>query len=326
MRRQSSLMWAVEVSAAGDERPARLLMMVTAACFDRIGDRVRLSPPVPVTCEETLSCTVVVLLRTGRRACGPCSENQRSLGSHACVQIGVACCTWIFRVPAPRDDPTTQESDEEEAMAKSAQQDNRRVRAAQIQEQHRRAERRRSLLIIAPAVVVAVLLVGSAVFVMVGQQRNQAEVEAAARAPIEGVESFPDLSRNHVETAVDYPQSPPVGGDHAPIWTNCGAYEEPVEASQAVHSLEHGAVWIGYDPALGADQVEKLTGLAEANSYVVLSPVEDVPSPISVSAWGKQLQVDSVEDPRLAAFVQKYQQGPQTPEPGAACTGGAGGM
>lgn len=211
-------------------------------------------------------------------------------------------------------------------MAKSSPQRDRRARAAQIQEQHRRAERRRSLLIIAPAVAVAAVLIGSAVFVVVGQQREQAEVEAAAKAPIEDVESFSGLSRNHVETAVDYPQSPPVGGDHAPIWTNCGAYQQPVEPTQAVHSLEHGAVWIGYDPTLGASQVEKLTGLAETNSYVLLSPVEGVPSPVAVSAWGKQLQVDSAEDPRLAAFVQKYQQGPQTPEPGAACTGGAGGM
>ena len=211
-------------------------------------------------------------------------------------------------------------------MAKSVQQPDRRARAAQIQEHHRRAERRRSLLIITPAVVVAALLIGSAVFVMVGQQRDQAEVEAAAKAPIEGVESFPDLSRNHVETAMDYPQSPPVGGDHAPVWTNCGTYQQPVESTQAVHSLEHGAVWIGYDPDLDTDQVEKLTGLAEANSYVLLSPVDGVPSPISASAWGKQLQVDSAEDPRLAAFVQKYQQGQQAPEPGAACTGGAGGM
>lgn len=210
-------------------------------------------------------------------------------------------------------------------MTKSATEQDRRALAAKIREEHRRAERRRSMLIIVPAAMVAMLLVGSAVFVMVGQQREQAEVEAAAKGPIEGVESFSDLTRNHVDTAADYPQSPPVGGDHAPIWTNCGAYQEPVEPSQAVHSLEHGAVWVGYDPALAADQVERLTSLAESNSHVLVSPVGGLPSPVTVSAWGKQLQVDGAEDPRLAAFLQKYQQGPQAPEPGAACTGGAGG-
>lgn len=211
-------------------------------------------------------------------------------------------------------------------MAKSATEQDRRALAAKIQEEHRRAERRRSMSIIAPAVMVALLLVGSAVYAMLGEQREQADLEAAAMGPIEGVESSSDLTRNHVDTGVDYPQSPPVGGDHAPIWTNCGAYEEPVEPSQAVHSLEHGAVWIGYAPELGAEEVGKLAGLAESNSYVLVSPVDGLPSPVTASAWGKQLQVDGAGDPRLAAFVQKYQQGPQTPEPGAACTGGAGGI
>lgn len=211
-------------------------------------------------------------------------------------------------------------------MAKSATEQDRRALAAKIQEEHRRAERRRSMLIIAPAVVVALLLVGSAVYAMLGEQREQADFEAAAMGPIEGVESFSDLTRNHVDTVVDHPQTPAVGGDHAPIWTNCGVYREPVPPSQAVHSLEHGAVWIGYDPELGAEEVGKLAGLAESNSYVLVSPVDGVPSPVTASAWGKQLQVDGAGDPRLAAFVQKYQQGPQTPEPGAACTGGAGGM
>ena len=182
------------------------------------------------------------------------------------------------------------------------------------------------MLFIAPSVVVAMLLVGSAVFVMVDQQREQAEADAAAKGPIVGVESFSDLTRNHVDTGVDYPQSPPIGSDHAPIWTNWCAYQEPVEPSQAVHSLEHGAVWVGYDPALGADQVERLARLAESDRYVLVSPVDGLPSPMTVSACGKQLKVVGAEDPRLAAFLQKYQQSPQAPEPGAACTGGAGGM
>lgn len=211
-------------------------------------------------------------------------------------------------------------------MATKNDQPDRRARTAQIQDQHRRAERRRSLLIIGPAIAVAALMIGSAVFVVVGQQREQAQVEAAAKAPIEGVQDFPDLSRNHVETAVDYPQTPPVGGDHAPVWMNCGVYTDPVEPTQAVHSLEHGAVWLGYQPDLAAAEVEKLTTLAEANSYVLLSPVDGAPSPVTASAWGKQLAADGAEDPRLATFVQKFQQGPQTPEPGAACSGGVGGM
>ena len=204
----------------------------------------------------------------------------------------------------------------------------RRARTTQMQAYQRRAERRRNLLTIGTAVVLAVALVGSAVFFTYRGQQKRADVEAAtkaaAEAPIEGVQDFPDLSRNHVTTAVDYPQDPPVGGDHAGVWTNCGTYTDPVEPTQGVHSLEHGAVWITYRPDLSPEQVEILTQLAQTNSYALLSPFEGLPSPVTASAWGMQLAVDGATDPRLAAFLQKYAQGPQTPEPGAACTGGAG--
>ena len=38
-----------------------------------------------------------------------------------------------------------------------------------------------------------------------------------------------------------------------------------------------------------------------------------------------QLALTGADDPRLEAFVKQYRQGPQTPEPGAACTGGSDG-
>ena len=201
----------------------------------------------------------------------------------------------------------------------------RRARAAEIQDQHRRAERRRSLLIIGPAIGVAAVLVGMAAIAVVGQQQEQEQVEAAARQPIEGVEEFNDLTRNHVDGPVDYPQTPAVGGDHAPIWTNCGAYSQPVETTQAVHSLEHGAVWLSYRPDLPKEQVAELTSLAGSQDYLLLSPVAGQASPVTVTAWGKQLSVDSSSDGRLAPFIQKYRQGPQTPEPGAVCSGGVQG-
>jgi hypothetical protein len=97
-----------------------------------------------------------------------------------------------------------------------------------------------------------------------------------------------------------------------------------VSNEQSVHSLEHGAAWITYQADLAPEQVEVLTQLAEADDYALLSPVEELESPVVASAWGVQLALDDAEDPRLALFMEKYLQGEQTPEPGAACTGGVG--
>lgn len=142
---------------------------------------------------------------------------------------------------------------------------------------------------------------------------------------IAGEEKFGPFPANvHVNGAVNYAQSPPVGGEHSPSWQNCGIYAEAIRSETAVHSLEHGAVWITYRPDLPADQVEQLRSLVRGRSYTLLSPYPDLDRPIAASAWGVQLKVDSPTDERLGTFIAKYRQGPQTPEPGAACVGGVG--
>jgi len=146
----------------------------------------------------------------------------------------------------------------------------------------------------------------------------------AASRPISGVVTYAHLSRQHVTGKVSYAQNPPVGGNHSAQWLNCGIYDSPVPNENAVHSLEHGAVWITYTPTLAQAQVQRLIDAVKGQAYVILSPYPDLPAPVVASAWGTQLKLQSATDPRLAEFIQKYQQGPQTPEPGGECTGGVG--
>ena len=128
----------------------------------------------------------------------------------------------------------------------------------------------------------------------------------------------------HTGGDVDYEQNPPAGGAHNPVWQNCGYYDKPIRDENAVHSLEHGAVWITYSPDLPQDQVDELRGIAESQSYTLVSPYSDLPdnAPVVASAWGKQVLLDGADDPDLESFIDAYSQGPQTPEPGAICTNG----
>lgn len=138
---------------------------------------------------------------------------------------------------------------------------------------------------------------------------------------ISGVETFENTS-NHVEGDVEYPQSPPTGGDHAAGWLNCGIYTEPVPEENAVHSLEHGAVWITYDPD-AVDQAD-LDGLKAKlpSSYVILSPLEGLDAPVVMSGWNTQLALDGPDDERVEDFLTAYWRSQTVPEPTAACTGG----
>ena len=135
----------------------------------------------------------------------------------------------------------------------------------------------------------------------------------------EGTETYTGLTRNHVDTPVDYPQTPPVGGNHNPVWQNCQYYDTSVPNERAVHSLEHGAVWITYSPDTSQADRDVLKAIAEQGDHILVSEYDGLPSPIVATAWGKQLLLQSVSDPRLQQFVDVFQSGPQTPEPGVTC-------
>ena len=195
-----------------------------------------------------------------------------------------------------------------------------RERVARIRAEQRRRERRRNILL-GTGIAVAALAVAGAVSLSFALR--------GGAASIRGVQSFSGLARTHVSRAVSYPQQPPDGGPHSPVWLNCGIYTRPVPSTNAVHSLEHGAVWVTYRPDLPTAAVSQLRDLVRGQSprtrgYLILSPYPGLPAPVVASAWGKQLRLTHASDPRLPQFITTYAQGPQTPERGATCSGGTG--
>ncbi|WP_244209461.1 DUF3105 domain-containing protein [Rathayibacter festucae] len=161
----------------------------------------------------------------------------------------------------------------------------------------------------------AVVAIGGIVAVTV--LGNQQIVEARQ---IDGLQTF-ENDATHVAGTVDYEQTPPAGGPHNAVWMNCGVYNEPVPNENAVHDLEHGAVWATYDPSLPQSEVDALIA-AMPETYAVVSPYEGLDSPIVLSAWDAQVAIDSPEDPRIDAFIERFWQSSTAPEPGAPCTGG----
>jgi hypothetical protein len=140
---------------------------------------------------------------------------------------------------------------------------------------------------------------------------------------LEGVLTFGSQSRDHDQEA-EFAEVglPPTGGTHNPRWQNCGIYDTPVDNSLAVHSLEHGAVWLSYHSDLPAEKVEALRDLVRGKTYTLMAPFPDLQGDVVMSAWSRQLVIDSFPDERVEDFIGRYRQ--QGPEPGAACTGGVG--
>ncbi|MER6676947.1 DUF3105 domain-containing protein [Streptomyces sp. NPDC000983] len=206
----------------------------------------------------------------------------------------------------------------------------RQARIAEMRRAEQARERRNRILTIGASVtVVAALVVGGVVLVQSQSDDSDSadgKTTGSLVAGADGISTWKGgkLSQTHVSKKVDYPVEPPVGGDHNPVWQNCNGdvYTEAVANENAVHSLEHGAVWVTYSSKASEADVKALTEKVKKTPYTLMSPYEDQKSPIMLSAWGAQRTVTSASDPNLDKFFEKYVQGEQTPEPGAACTGG----
>ncbi|MEV7979448.1 DUF3105 domain-containing protein [Streptomyces sp. NPDC086519] len=211
------------------------------------------------------------------------------------------------------------------------------ARKARIEEMRRaeqaRERRNRILTIGASVVVVAGLVVGGVVLVnsQSGKSDSASDTKGGSGdsghfvTGSDGVRTWTGkLSRTHVTGTVGYPMHPPVGGNHNPVWLNCNGnvYTEAVKDENAVHALEHGAVWVTYTDKAKKSDVDKLAAKVKQTPYSLMSPYANQTSPIELSAWGHQLSVTSADDPKVGKFFETYVQGKQTPEPGASCTGG----
>ncbi|MER5777162.1 DUF3105 domain-containing protein [Streptomyces sp. NPDC002039] len=212
------------------------------------------------------------------------------------------------------------------ASRTSPDQNDRQARIAEMRRADKARDRRNKIIAITASTAVVAALVGFGSWVLLSQKQKEKNDEAARKAPVSGEQTWDakKLGRNHVETVVKYEMNPPVGGDHHPRWTNCDGdvYANPLPQVNAVHSLEHGAVWVTYNEKAAKADVDTLAAKVGKTPYTMMSPVKEQAGAIMLSAWGKQLTVEKADDPRVAQFFTKYVQGPQTPEPGAACTNG----
>jgi hypothetical protein len=194
-------------------------------------------------------------------------------------------------------------------MAKARDEEKQQKKAAQRAAAEQRA--RRKALTKGIVGLVAVAIVAAIAYDMYAKSQL-----------LQGVKTATYPAGLHTAGPIVYGENPPLGGQHNVVWQNCGIYEAPIHKEHAVHSMEHGAVWITYRPDLAPDQVQTLRALA-SDDYLLLSPYPGLPQPVVASAWNHQLRFERADDPGLAAFIAKYKNNPETtPEFGAACVGG----
>lgn len=120
-----------------------------------------------------------------------------------------------------------------------------------------------------------------------------------------------DKGRKHVEDgSVKYggPQ-PPTSGDHsgpAP-WQ---VYNQEVPDINIIHNLEHGGIYVSYQPGLSMDQVAKLNALFSAPfsrakftpSKALVAPRAANDAPIIISSWNRSLKLQQFDEEKLVQY------------------------
>jgi hypothetical protein len=126
----------------------------------------------------------------------------------------------------------------------------------------------------------------------------------------------------HEDGDIAYAELLPPGGPHNPIWQNCGFYDGVIRTENAVHSLEHGAVWLTYRSDIAQNDLDTLAGFGRNRTKVLVSeqPLQD--SPIVATAWGYQYEAQSADEEGLLRFIAELEGSPDSPEPNGACGGG----
>jgi hypothetical protein len=129
-------------------------------------------------------------------------------------------------------------------------------------------------------------------------------------------------SINHVPAGqLNYdPSNPPTAGPHTGRTASAGFYEQRVGFGPLVHSLEHGAVVVYYDPGrLTPEARESLRTFTQQHTgawrSVIVVPHPGQPSAAyELTAWEHRLKLQEYDARAVRAFVAEYiGRGPENP-------------
>lgn len=184
------------------------------------------------------------------------------------------------------------------------------------------------------AAVVIIALIGALAYSLVPKYQEKAALDkytpsADKKDPSESIsgvvkKEYPAGLHIGPTQRVAYDQSPAFGGPHDASWATCTGivYDKPIRMENAVHSLEHGAIWITYNPdKVDAAGRDLLASKVKNKPYSMMSPYPGLDSPISLQSWGHQLKLDRADDQRVGQFITALRLNAYTyPEVGADCS------
>lgn len=120
-----------------------------------------------------------------------------------------------------------------------------------------------------------------------------------------------DLGANHVaQDAKKYGgPEPPTSGDHSQAlpWQE---YTQEIPDINAIHNMEHGGIYVSYQPSLPAAEIQKLRELffepfsrdKFSPTKVIMAPRAANDSPIIMSSWARTQKFQSFDAEKMSRY------------------------
>lgn len=169
------------------------------------------------------------------------------------------------------------------------------------------------------AVVIAVVVV-AAIFVVNRGGDSQTSTDVADGELMGSAVAVTDskTDRQHISDPLllQIPKGePPTRGPHFAVPHATGIFQQAIPDGNAIHSLEHGIVWISYNPnKVDKDTIKKIEDLGRQYAVdVIVSPRPDNDKAIDAVSWGQIMTFDKFDKDTLEKFITTNRN--RSPEP-----------
>jgi hypothetical protein len=127
------------------------------------------------------------------------------------------------------------------------------------------------------------------------EPKDDVDVATAAKDAGCELKSFPAKSREHLADlaqTVKYASKPPTSGSHYQTPAEDGAYEDPPDIKELVHTLEHGRIIVWFKKNLPADQRAALKAYYDDDTYqmVLVPDTSGMTYAVAATAWNRDPQ------------------------------------
>ncbi len=162
-----------------------------------------------------------------------------------------------------------------------------------------------------PLVIIVVIII----FIVVASFQNSTSSNSGSK-PLMG-QDVSVLSREHVpvKTKTIYNSNPPAAGEHYSVPQDAGIYITPPADGRLVHSLEHGAIILWYNPnKLSKDQVIQVQTIFKnmPQQKKIMTPRMSLAVPVALSSWGKIVKMQTIDEKQIKAFFEtNYDRAPE---------------